>query len=79
MSERAMIAASLHLIADQIVSGTPEEESIKRELLDNIKKEFVKVVKEHPAYRDKDPEEIWKRIEPAIKVEVRKVLSADAA
>jgi hypothetical protein len=74
-----MIAARLHLIADQIVSGTPEEESIKRELLDNIKKEFVKVVKEHPAYRDKDPEEIWKRIEPAIKVEVRKVLSADAA
>jgi ClpP class serine protease len=79
MNERTMIAARLRVIADQIEAGTPEEESMKREMLDNIKKEFVKIVKDYPAYKDKDPEEIWKRIEPAIKVEVKRVFSSDVA
>jgi len=77
MSERAKIATRLRVIADQIEAGTPEEEHLKKELLENIKKEMVKSVKEHPAYRDKDPEEIWKKIEPAIKVEVKRIFSAD--
>ena len=78
MVDRGRIAARLRLVADQIEAGTPEEEAMKRELLDTIKKQIVRIVKDNPAYRDRDPEEIWNRIAPALKVEVKKVLSADA-
>jgi hypothetical protein len=79
VNERPRIAARLRVIADQVESGTSEEEAMKNEFMENIKRELVKVVKDHPAYKDMDPEEVWRRIEPAIRVDVKRVFSADAA
>jgi hypothetical protein len=73
MDERALIVARLRAVADQIEAGTSQEEAVKKELLERIKKEVVETIRKSPEFKGKDPEEVWRRIEPAIRVDVKKV------
>lgn len=77
MSEREMIAARLHLIADQI-EGDSQEDILKKEFLENLKKNFVEKIKSDPnLLKNRDPEQVWRAIEKAIRVDIKRILCAD--
>lgn len=77
MADRARIAAELRVIASQI-ENDPEAEQLKKEIMEETKKKFLELARNNPHYKNRDPEQIWKALEKAITVDIKRILCADS-
>jgi hypothetical protein len=79
MDERIRIATQLRAIAAQIENDmTDDEREVKEHLLNEAKKGFYKLFKSDPANKGRNVDEVWKALEKAITLDVKRIYCASS-
>jgi CRISPR/Cas system-associated protein Csm6 len=73
--ERVKIAERLREIASYIEMDPPEEEGVRREFMEHLKKDFMQFVRNDPRFKHENPEKLWKNFEEDVSVDLKKIRS----